>query len=81
MKHFWRRMALKYSIAQPKFLQASILSTFVRGNDAWANSDAGQVAKVQNPLGFANVRAHAAAHLAALQNERPMGSSARMVSS
>ena len=33
----------------------------------WANSDAGQTAKAQNPLGFANVRAHAAAHLAALE--------------
>ncbi len=32
----------------------------------WANSDAGQSAKLENPLGFANVRAHAAAHLAAL---------------
>jgi hypothetical protein len=33
----------------------------------WASSDAGQTAKMENPLGFANVRAHAAAHLAALQ--------------
>jgi hypothetical protein len=32
----------------------------------WANSDAGQVAHVENPVGFANVRAHAAAHLGAL---------------
>jgi hypothetical protein len=32
----------------------------------WANSDAGQVARVENPVGFANVRAHAAAHLGAL---------------
>ncbi len=40
----------------------------------WANSDAGQAARAQNPLGFANVRAHAAAHLAALhrrQEARP----------
>ena len=33
----------------------------------WANSDAGQAARPQNPAGFANVRAHAAAHLRALQ--------------
>ena len=33
----------------------------------WANSDAGQAAHMQNPLGFANVRAHAAAHLRAVQ--------------
>ncbi len=33
----------------------------------WANSDAGQAAKIQNPAGFANVRAHAQAHLAAMQ--------------
>jgi len=32
----------------------------------WASSDAGQIARAQNPLGFANVRAHAAAHQAAL---------------
>jgi hypothetical protein len=32
----------------------------------WANSDAGQVARIENPAGFANVRAHAAAHLRAL---------------
>jgi hypothetical protein len=29
----------------------------------WANSDAGQVARIENPAGFANVRAHAEAHL------------------
>src|SRR5713226_2063862 len=28
----------------------------------WINSEAGQLAKVANPLGFANVRAHALAH-------------------
>jgi len=33
----------------------------------WANGDPGQTAKIENPQGFANVRAHAAAHLAALQ--------------
>jgi hypothetical protein len=35
----------------------------------WANSDAGQTAKAQNPLGFANVRAHAMAHLVALRRQ------------
>jgi hypothetical protein len=33
----------------------------------WANSDAGQAARMTNPAGFANVRAHAEAHLRALQ--------------
>ncbi len=32
----------------------------------WANSDAGQIARIENPAGFANVRAHAEAHLSAL---------------
>jgi hypothetical protein len=32
----------------------------------WANSDAGQVAHLENPVGFANVRAHAEAHLQAI---------------
>jgi len=32
----------------------------------WANSDAGQVARMENPVGFANVRAHAEAHLRAI---------------
>jgi hypothetical protein len=32
----------------------------------WANSEAGQAAKMTNPAGFANVRAHAEAHLRAL---------------
>ena len=32
----------------------------------WANSDAGQVAHMENPAGFANVRAHAEAHLRAI---------------
>jgi hypothetical protein len=32
----------------------------------WANSDSGQAAKVSNPAGFANVRAHAEAHLRAM---------------
>ena len=33
----------------------------------WANSEAGQAAKMTNPAGFANVRAHAEAHLRAMQ--------------
>jgi hypothetical protein len=33
----------------------------------WANSDAGQAAHMTNPAGFANVRAHAEAHLRAMQ--------------
>ncbi len=32
----------------------------------WANSDAGQIARVEKPEGFANVRAHAEAHLRAI---------------
>lgn len=32
----------------------------------WANSEAGQAARLTNPAGFANVRAHAEAHLRAL---------------
>jgi hypothetical protein len=32
----------------------------------WANSEAGQAAKMTNPAGFANVRAHTEAHLRAL---------------
>jgi hypothetical protein len=32
----------------------------------WASSDAGQLARAQNPAGFANVRAHAAEHAAVL---------------
>ncbi len=32
----------------------------------WANSDAGQVARIENPAGFANVRAHAELHLRAI---------------
>ena len=33
----------------------------------WANSEAGQSAKMTNPVGFANVRAHAEAHLKVVQ--------------
>lgn len=35
----------------------------------WASSDAGQIARAQNPLGFANVRAHASAHQAAIARQ------------
>lgn len=35
----------------------------------WASSDGGQIARAQNPLGFANVRAHAAAHQAAIARQ------------
>jgi hypothetical protein len=38
----------------------------------WASSDAAQVARVQNPAGFANVKAHAAAHAAALARRQAM---------
>jgi len=33
----------------------------------WANSEVGQSARMTNPAGFANVRAHAGAHLRAMQ--------------
>jgi hypothetical protein len=38
----------------------------------WASSDDGQEARIQNPAGFANVRAHAAAHQAALMKQQMM---------
>jgi len=34
-----------------------------------ANSDAGQAARMTNSAGFANVRAHAEAHLRAMQGQ------------
>ena len=37
----------------------------------WANSEAGQAAKMTNPAGFGNVRAHAEAHLRAMQETKP----------
>jgi guanyl-specific ribonuclease Sa len=40
----------------------------------WASSDAGQIARAQNPAGFANVRAHAAEHAAALARQQAQGS-------
>ena len=39
----------------------------------WASSDAGQIARAQNPAGFANVRAHAAEHAAALARQQAQG--------
>lgn len=39
----------------------------------WANSEAGQSAKMTNPAGFANVRAHAEAHLRALRDAAGAG--------
>ena len=36
----------------------------------WASSDAGQIARAQNPAGFANVRAHASEHAAALARQQ-----------
>jgi len=41
----------------------------------WANSDAGQAAKMTNPAGFANVRAHAEAHLRAMAPPAPAAKS------
>ncbi len=35
----------------------------------WANSEAGQAAHMTNPAGFANVRAHAEAHLRAMKQQ------------
>jgi hypothetical protein len=45
----------------------------------WASSDAGQIARMQNPLGFANVRAHAAAHQAALGRQGARTAAAQTV--
>jgi len=36
----------------------------------WASSDAGQIARAQNPSGFANVHAHAKEHAAALAQQQ-----------
>jgi hypothetical protein len=43
----------------------------------WANSEAGQSAKMTNPVGFANVRAHAEAHLRVMQASQSVGTPAR----
>jgi hypothetical protein len=39
----------------------------------WANSEAGQAARMTNPAGFANVRAHAEAHLRAMTPAPSLG--------
>lgn len=36
----------------------------------WASTETGQAARMENPLGFANVRAHAAAHERALVQQQ-----------
>jgi hypothetical protein len=41
----------------------------------WANSDAGQQAKIENPQGFENVRAHALLHKQELAKQSPVSSS------
>ena len=38
----------------------------------WASSDAGQIARAQNPAGFANVRAHAGEHALALARRQAL---------
>jgi len=43
----------------------------------WANSEAGQAARMTNPAGFANVRAHAEAHLRALNAAVALGSTTK----
>jgi hypothetical protein len=45
----------------------------------WASSDAGQIARAQNPAGFANVRAHAAEHAAALARQQAAAAAASSV--
>jgi hypothetical protein len=42
----------------------------------WASSDAGQIARAQNPAGFANVHAHAAEHAAALARQQAQAQAA-----
>jgi hypothetical protein len=42
----------------------------------WANSEAGQSARMTNPAGFANVRAHAEAHLRAMTPPAPVANPA-----
>jgi len=45
----------------------------------WANSEAGQSARMANPAGFANVRAHAEAHLRAMTPPAPVPNPAPLV--
>jgi hypothetical protein len=42
----------------------------------WFSSDAGQVAKIEAPLGFANVRAHAMFHREYLMKQQAVGANA-----
>ena len=42
----------------------------------WASTETGQAARVENPLGFANVRAHAAAHERALVQQQEVAAAA-----
>jgi hypothetical protein len=44
----------------------------------WANSEAGQAARMTNPAGFANVRAHAEAHLRAMVATPPQNAPTEM---
>ncbi|MGC1186345.1 MAG: hypothetical protein WA871_03030 [Candidatus Acidiferrales bacterium] len=46
----------------------------------WASSETGQAARMENPLGFANVRAHAAAHERALIAQQQSAASIAMAS-
>jgi hypothetical protein len=46
----------------------------------WASSETGQAARMENPLGFANVRAHAAAHERALVAQQQTAASAAAAS-
>jgi hypothetical protein len=42
----------------------------------WASTETGQAARMENPLGFANVRAHAAAHERALVQQQEVAAAA-----
>jgi hypothetical protein len=69
-----RELGGKADRLKPVLLEPSVPVDLLFDNHAveleecrrWANSDAGQVARIENPAGFANVRAHAEAHLRAV---------------
>ncbi len=42
----------------------------------WLSSDAGQVAKIESPAGYANVRAHAMLHQQFLSSQQAQASAA-----
>ena len=77
-----------FCMTTPQFLESRLWPTVLIGlvltqvsrsrrenaGKRWANSDAGQAAKMTNPTGFANVRTHAEAHLRAMQLQRPVNS-------